>query len=188
MPYPVLFFPISQTNALERHGLMLPGFLALAATIASCSLVVATNLVLVYGQALETNGAASVNLVGADANLCTETVAHAIGETSRCVPVGTGRVDLVHEALSLFLVRSHDAVCVVRAVLVNVCDGGLGGGHRLDGKCEGEVLRVKVGVGSILDLWQVERGDGCLASSVASQFDALFGERGCHGGEHGLQR
>lgn len=87
---------------------MLPWSLALSITIGSRGLVVTPNLVLVNSQALEADGPTSMNLVGADADFCAETIAHAVCHAGRGVPVHACRVNLVHELFGLGGIRSQD--------------------------------------------------------------------------------
>ncbi|CRK28412.1 hypothetical protein BN1708_004638 [Verticillium longisporum] len=141
----------------KTQPLVLKGLLAVAVAVGQRDLAVAAQLVLVDHEALEADGPAGVDLVGADADLGAEAVAHAVGHARRRVPVAAGRVDGGHEALGGVGVGRQDEVRVLGRVGVNVRDGGVLVGHRLDGEVEGEELGAVV-VG--LDVDELGRGDG----------------------------
>lgn len=173
---------------LQIQPFVLPGSLTLTVSIVGSGLVVASNLVLVDGQAFKADRATGVDLVSADANLCSEAVAHAVCETGSGVPVDTGGVDLVHEALGVCRVRGHDGVGVVGAVGVDVGDGVAERGDGLDANGEGQVLGVVVFGEDVLDVVEVERLDGGLARSVAAQRHTLGSKGGRNGREDSGQR
>lgn len=147
-------------TCLQGQLLVLPRGLALPCSIAYSGLVITPDLVFVNCQTLQPDGSTRVDLVGADTDLGSKAVAHAISKTARRVPVGAGGVDLVHETLSFGLVRSEDDVGVVRAVGVDVRDGLVDVGNNLNGDFEGEVLRVVVLRGGVDDGALGEGGGG----------------------------
>lgn len=102
----------------QADVLILP--LTLARAVVRSGLVVSTDLVLVDGQTFQANRSTGVNLVGADSDLSTETIAHAICETSRGIPVYACGVDFAHEALSFSRIGRHNAVGVARGVVIDV--------------------------------------------------------------------
>src|SRR6478735_12073969 len=81
--------------------------------------------VLVGRQLLEAHGAAGVELVGADADLGAEAELVAVVEARRGVPEHDGAVDAVEEFLRDGGVLRHDRVRVVRAMGLDVLDGGI---------------------------------------------------------------
>ena len=82
----------------------------------------------------------------ADAHLSTKAISEAVGEARARVDEHPRRVDAADERAGRLGVLGYDAVCVVRAVRVDVCDGGGQGGHGAHGECEREVLG-RVGFG-----------------------------------------
>ena len=72
---------------------------ALAGTVAGGLLAVAAQQPAVGQQALDADGAARVQLVGADADLGAQAVAVAVGEAGAGVVEDAGGVDLGEEAL-----------------------------------------------------------------------------------------
>ena len=139
---------------------MLIPLLPLALAIRKRHVSAAPDLVLVNHQALEADGATRVDLVGADADLGAEAVAHAVGEARGRVPVSSRAVDGRHEALGELLGRGQDGVGVVRAVLVDVGHGLLEAGDGLDGEGEGEELVAVVGILGVDEFGLVEGGGG----------------------------
>lgn len=156
---------------------MLPRFLALSVSILSCRLVVTPDLVLVDGQTLEADRTTRVNLVGADTDLGTETVAHAISETRRSVPVDTSGIDGVHEVLSLLLIRSHDAVSVAGAVCVDVLNSLLSRSNSLDRYRERQMLSIVVLGANVDDLGEVQVSDSSLGGAIHAQLNTLVRQR-----------
>jgi hypothetical protein len=115
---------------------MLERPLALALSVRGGDVPAAAQLVLVDHQAVQAHGPAGVDLVGADADLGAEAVAHAVGHAGGGVPEDAGRVDGGHEALGQRGGRCEDRVGVVRPVEVDVRDGGGGVRDGLDGEDE----------------------------------------------------
>ena len=167
---------------------MLKPPLALSLTIDRTNMSLPPNLVLVNHQPFQTDRTARVDLVGTDTDLGAETITHAVREASRRVPVRAGSVHGRHEALGLVLVGSQDRLGVVRAVRVDVVDGGRQVGDGLDGEGEGEEFGVVVGVNGV-DNGDVARGrrKGGLGDGVATELDALGGQSGGDGGEDGAE-
>lgn len=158
---------------------MLVLLLPLTLTIIKRNLSFAPDLILINRQALETNGATRVNLVGANTNFGAKAVAHTIGEASRGIPVDTSRVNAGHELLGLVLVRGEDGISMVRSVSVDVKDGLVDRADRLDGESERKEFRIVV---SVLHILYARRETGVGAEkrlfrlSITSQSNTLFSE------------
>src|SRR5918912_3076613 len=80
----------------------------LAGAVGGDGVAVADQLVLVGRQAFEADGAARVELGGADAELRAQSVAEAVGEARRGAVVDARRVHRLHEARRRFVVLRHD--------------------------------------------------------------------------------
>lgn len=162
--------------------LVLP--LPLPAPKLGAGVALAPQLVLVDHEPVEPDRTPRVNLVGADADLRAEAVAHAVGEARRRVPVRAGAVHGRHEPLGLVGVRREDGLGVVRAVRVDVQNGIIERLNDLDGERQGQELGVKVLGPRVLDVG-AEVGDGLLGGRVALEDDALLDEGGGRLGEDG---
>lgn len=178
---------------LQGQLLMFEPLQPLPLAISQRDLAVAPELVLVDHEALKPDGAARVDLVGADADLGAEAVAHAVGHAGGRVPVDAGGVDAGHEALGEVLLRRQDRVRVLRPVRVDVGHGLVEIAHRFDRQRRPQELRVVVHVPRVLDPGGVvgrrelarERG---FARRVAPEHDALCCQRLGDGGEQRLER
>lgn len=112
---------------------MLEGLLPVALAVDGGDVALAADLVLVDHEALEADGAAGVDLVGADADLGAEAVAHAVGEARGGVPVDARGVDAGHEPLGARLRARQDDVRVLGAVGVDVGNGFVETGNGFHG-------------------------------------------------------
>ena len=86
-------------------------------------LPVASNQPLIRGDFFEGHGAAGVQFLCADANLCAKAELTAIGEAGGGIVIDTGGIDLVEEALGGCGVLGDDALAVTRAIAGNVLKG-----------------------------------------------------------------
>ena len=102
--------------------------LGLAADLAG-----ALDEVFIRAELGKTHGAASVETVGADADLGAETEFEAIIEAGGRVPEDGGAVDFGEEAPGDGFVRGHDRVAVAGAIAVDDGDGLLEGIDNADG-------------------------------------------------------
>ena len=166
---------------------MLELLLTLTRAVVRCCIVVAADLVLVDGQTLQADGTTGVDLVGADADLGSEAVAHTISEAGGGIPVNARGVDCAHELLRLCGIGGQDAVGVARGVVVDVSDCVLKGGDGLDGDVEGEELAGVVFWLGVDGGGREGRREGSFAGCVAVKGDALCGETGGDGREEGLE-
>ena len=109
---------------------------------------VAPQNVLVRHESLESDGPARVDPAGADPHLGAEPIAESVRKARARVDEHARRVDAAHERAAGLGRLGDDTVGVVRAVLVDVRDGGREGGHGAHGEREREVLgRVGFGWG-----------------------------------------
>ena len=83
---------------------------------------VADELVFINHQTFHSHRTTRMCLVRADSNLCTESVAEAIGKPRGRIPEHTSRIHLIQETSRPFAILSNDGVRVCRAVLMNVID------------------------------------------------------------------
>jgi hypothetical protein len=152
------------------------------------------DLILIDHQPLQPDRPARMDLVRADAHLRAEPEAHPVRHARRRVPEHARRVDARQELLRERRRRRQDRVRVVRAVRVDVRDGGRQRRHGLDRQHEREVLRVEVAAVALVGGLQ-DGGEGrgevarerALAGGVAAEGDALREKRGGDGGEVGLE-
>ena len=145
--------------------------------------VVAAELVLGGQEALQSHGAAGVELARADADLRPEAVAVAVGEAGGGVVVDAGGVDFPQEALGGLRVLGDDALRVARAVGVDVGDGRVQVVDDLHGEDELAVLRVPVRVRGRRQVRQQGPGAG-----AAQHFHARRGKGRRDGGQQGRRR
>src|SRR5215203_3363025 len=89
------------------------------------NLAVAPYDVLVRGELAQRHGAASVELLGADADLGTEAELGTVGEAGRGVDDDGASVDRVGETAGGAEVAREDCLGVSRAEPVDVVDGGV---------------------------------------------------------------
>src|SRR5690348_17180783 len=85
-------------------------------------LAVAADDVLIGRQFLESHRTAGVKLIRADADLRAEAKLAAVGKTGRSIPVDGGRIYLMQKSLRGRFVACHDAIAVVRAEALDMCD------------------------------------------------------------------
>src|SRR5437667_9525882 len=88
--------------------------------LSGANLAAAEDHVLLRGEALEAHRAARVQLVGGNADLCTQTVLESVGEARRGVHHHRARIDLAKEALRARLVLGDDRVGMLRSVLADM--------------------------------------------------------------------
>lgn len=116
--------------------------------------------VLVRHKALQAHWAARVDPARADPDLRAEPIAEPVRKARAGVHERPRGVDAAAERRRGALVLGDDAVRVVRAVRVDVRDGGGERGHGEDGEREGEVLRVVVFGFAWAHLCRGEGGEG----------------------------
>jgi len=121
---------------------MLKGTLDLG--VVSHGLAAAVQLVFVSKQTFQTHGAASVQLAVADAQLCAQAVAEAIGKARGGVVKNAGGVDFIHEKLRGAAVPRKNAFGVTRAVVVDMFNRLRRITYDLDGDLEIAVFGVPV--------------------------------------------
>src|SRR5215472_2046961 len=121
---------------------MLEGPLAL--DIVGDDLAASPQLVFVRKQSLQTNGAARVQLAVADADLCAQAVAKAVGKAGGSIVKDAGRVDFVQKDIRGLLILSNDALRVARAVMIDVFDGLVEITHDLDREFQIAVFSVPI--------------------------------------------
>ena len=121
-------------------------------------LALAPQNILVSHKSLESNRPPRMDPPRADPHLGAEAIAKPVCEAGARVHEHAGRVDAAHERAAGSGRLGDDTVGVVRAVLVDVRDGGCEGAHGAHGEREREVLgRVGFGWG-----WEHVRFDeGC---------------------------
>src|SRR5262245_16715644 len=104
---------------------------------------VADELVFINHQTFHSHRTTRVCLVRADPNLCTESIAEAIGKPGRGIPEHTSRIHLVQETPRPFTILSNDGVRVRRTVLVNVIDRLVQAVHDLHIHNQIEIFRAE---------------------------------------------
>ena len=87
-------------------------------------LALAPQNILVRHESIETNRPPRMNPSRADPHLGTKTIAKTIREARARIHERAGRIDPTHERATGIGRLCDDAVRMVRAVLVDVCDGG----------------------------------------------------------------
>ena len=111
-------------------------------------LALAPQNILVRHESLESNRPPRMNPSCADPHLGAEAITKSVREARARVHEHAGRVDATHGRAPGRGRLGDDAVGVVRAVLVDVRDGGCEGGHGAHGEHEREVLgHVGFGLG-----------------------------------------
>ena len=105
---------------------------AAAAGVVADDLAVAAQEVFVGHEAVEADGAAGVELAGADADFGAEAVAEAVGKAGGAVAVDACGVHHLEEAVGGRVVAGDDGICVVGAEAVDVVDGFFDVGNDLD--------------------------------------------------------
>src|SRR5690606_4677315 len=86
-------------------------------------LAVAKNDIFLRGQALQSDRAACMQLVGGDADLGTETVFEAVGAARRGVDHDRARIHLAQETARMRVVFGDDGLGMLRGVAIDVVDG-----------------------------------------------------------------
>lgn len=121
-------------------------------------------------KAFEADGASGVELARADADLCAEAVAEAVGEAGGAVAVNAGGVDHLHEFRGSGVVPGYDRVRVVGAVAVDVIDGFIDVGDDLERDDQVQVFRAEIVFGHDLN---VINGGSCLGGTRNDILDFL---------------
>ncbi len=118
----------------------------LSACVVAHDLAASVQAVFVGDQAVESDGAAGVELAGGDADFGSEAIAEAVREAGGAVAVDTGGIDKCHELLTVFIAFGDNRVGVVGAVAVDVDGGFLNGVNKFDCENQVKVLMTEVGI------------------------------------------
>ena len=103
-------------------------------SIIAYNLPASKQFVFVGYKPLQSHRASGVDFSGADADLCAESIAEAVGETGRTVLIYSGGICELHEFQGIFLIFRKDAVGVVGAEPVNMSNGFLQAVHQFHRK------------------------------------------------------
>ena len=117
---------------------------ASAAGVVAHSLAAAVEQVFISDQAVEADGAARVELAGADADFGTKAVAEAVRETGGAVAVDTCRVDHLHKACRSSVITGQDRIRVVGTVAVDVINSFLDVCDDPDGYDQIQIFRAEI--------------------------------------------
>ncbi len=105
-----------------------------------------------------------MEFVGTNTDLCAEAKLSAVIEAGARIPQHDGAVHFVEKRLCHSFIVSHNGVCVMRAIAINMSDGFLEAGDGFDREDQIEILGAPVFLG---------RGLG--ARPVREDLDASFG-------------
>src|ERR1700736_5614492 len=105
------------------HGYRGADRLAPRMSLSGSNLSAAPHQILVTGQLFHAHRSTRVEFVGTDADFRTHPEFAAVGELGGRIVQHEGAVDAREKALGCLRVAGHDAVGVLRAILVNVSDG-----------------------------------------------------------------
>ena len=95
---------------------------ALALGIVGYSLAAAMQFVFIGEQTFQTHWPSGVKFAVADSQLGAQAIAKAIGKARGGVVEDAGSVNFIHEQISGVLILGKDALCVARAVMIDVFD------------------------------------------------------------------
>src|SRR5258708_9710215 len=125
--------------------------LAQSWVLSGSNLSAAPHQILVTGQLFHADRSTRVEFVGADADFRAHPEFAAVGELRGRIVQHDGAVDSREKALGGLRVAGHDAVGVLRAILVNVSDGRVHSVDHPDSDDGVQVLRVPILLGGVYD-------------------------------------
>ena len=117
---------------------------SLSATVAGDCLALSDEPVFVSGETFEADGPTRVQFARADAKLCAEAVAEAVGEARRGVVIDARRVNAFQKERRRLTVFRDDGLRMARAVSVYVPDGLVAACHYFDRDNQVGILRRPV--------------------------------------------